>query len=307
VRSLLFVSFLLCSTGCSVELNRFSRRDAGNGDTTKVEAGGADGRVAEAAALDAAVPGTWAAVAAGTFLMGSPSTEPCRNSDETQHSVTLTRAFSIMTTEVTQRQYQDVIGQNPSQGKTCLDCPVNNVTWHEAAAFCNALSQIAALAPCYSCSAGSCAEASAALLDCPGYRLPTEAEWEYAYRGGTSTAFPNGPIASCTTDSNLDAIGWYKDNAGGVTHPAAQKQPNAWGLYDMAGNVLEWVNDRYAQSLGSAPLTDPVGPASGTDRVQRGGSYSFNAEFARAAGRMTTKTGEHYDDFGFRVARTAPK
>jgi formylglycine-generating enzyme required for sulfatase activity len=283
-----------------VELNRFARRDA-LGDRTA-----SDGPV-----RDGAIPGGWRTIAAGAFEMGSPPSEPCRRDDERQHGVTLTRAFEIMTTEVTQRQFQDLLGYNPSAHKSCADCPVDSVTWHQAAVYCNALSAKAGLTACYSCSGPketpSCGEAAGSaggqLYGCPGYRLPTEAEWERAYRAGTTTSFFGGPIANCESDSVLDPFAWYKLNSGSATREVAKKQASPEGLFDMGGNVLEWVND-WDGPYPSSPVTDPTGPASGSERGLRGGSFAFRAEEARAAARLPSAPSDHYNDFGFRVART---
>jgi formylglycine-generating enzyme required for sulfatase activity len=144
---------------------------------------------------------------------------------------------------------------------------------------------------------------------CAGYRLPTEAEWEYAYRAGTTTAFYNGAITQTGTsplDPNLDAIGWYRGNSGNTTHPDAQKAPNAWKLNDMSGNVWEWCWDWLGASPASA-VTDPLGPASGTSKTLRGGSYGNEASWARAATRAFAYRPDHADPtLGFRLARTAP-
>jgi len=160
----------------------------------------------------------------------------------------------------------------------------------------------------------TCQEAAAyigqKIYDCPGYRLPTEAEWEYAYRAGTTTAYYNGandPSAcSCSpVDTNANAIGWYCGNAGNTTHPVGQKQANAWGLYDMAGNVWEWCHDWFQSSLGSSAVTDPWGSPSGSYWVVRGSSWSRFAYFLRAARRASSTPPTHrLNDLGFRCSRT---
>ena len=253
-------------------------------------------------------------IPAGSFTMGSPSTESCRGIDETQHKVTLTRGFQMSATEVPQGAFEELLGYNPSSFTDCgADCPVEQVSWHEAAAYCNALSDLDGRTPCYNCSGSgtnvTCQEHGAftgsKLYQCPGYRLPTEAEWEYAYRAGTTTAFYNGAISSCFgSDDNAGKIGWYSSNAGGTTHPAGQKDPNAWGLHDMAGNVWEWCHDGYKQDLGSAPATDPV--FAGSSRVLRGGSWYNNPLTLRAAFRLNnlTPSNRNYFAVGFRCSRT---
>jgi formylglycine-generating enzyme required for sulfatase activity len=279
-----------------------------------------DGFQPDKTRLDGAPPPPLPSVTinAGKFMMGSPAEEPCRESmigkKETQHSVTLTRAFELLKTEVTQGQFQTEMGYAPSSFKSCgADCPVETVTWHEAAAFCNALSVKTNQAKCYACSGTgsnvSCAVAAAysgaKIYTCPGYRLPTEAEWEYAYRAGTTTALYNGPITSCSgSDPGAGAIGWYTWNAGFKPHPVASKKANDWGLYDMAGNVWEWCHDLYQIDLGSGPQTDPWGPTLGASRAGRGGSWINNAGGLRAAGRGLWPPGTPSNFLGFRCART---
>ncbi|MFH1130064.1 MAG: formylglycine-generating enzyme family protein [Pseudomonadota bacterium] len=262
-------------------------------------------------------------ISPGIFSMGAPPTETCYGSQpfvtagkETQHSVRLSNGFEIMTTEVTVRHFLSEMGYDPvSVGSVCAanDCPVRYITWHEAAAFCNKLSAKKGYAQCYACTgtgaAVNCSEAAAYggvnVYRCPGYRLPTEAEFEYAYRAGTSTALYNGSISNCmASDPNADLIAWYHSNSGNQPHPVAQKQPNSWGLYDMAGNVYEYCHDRFEDDLGSAAATDPWGSATSNERVLRGGSYYFVVKTVRAAHRCWVAPNTTSYSDGFRVART---
>lgn len=259
-------------------------------------------------------------VKAGSFVMGSAEAERGRYTNESEHEVVLTRDFEIATNEVTQAEFQALMGYNPSHFGVCPSCPVETVSWHEAAAYCNALSRRAGLAPCYACRGAGrevrCepgpAHAQGRIYDCPGYRLPTDAEWEYAYRAGTTTAYYSGPNdpAQCNettpTDANLSKIAWYVTSG---THPVAQKQANSWGLHDTAGNVWEWVHDWYGPYAGPGAVSDPVGPAAGNKRVARGGAFNNDAQHARAAHRgqfapvIDGKLAQ-YIEIGFRAART---
>jgi formylglycine-generating enzyme required for sulfatase activity len=254
-------------------------------------------------------------ISAGSFTMGSPSSELGRYSHEgPQRTVTLTRSFAMWKYEVTQGEFQALMGYNPSYFNNCgANCPVEDVNWYEAAAFCNVMSKSKGLAECFDCT-GSGTSVSCTVksqysgqnyYNCKGYRLPTEAEWEYAYRAGTSTAFYNGDITKtdCGLDPNLDKIGWYCGNAS-KTQPVGGKQANAWGLHDMAGNVYEWVYDWYQDSYSGLSGKDPVGPSTSSVRVRRGGGYDYYAQHCRAADRYGVSPGDRHRYLGFRFLRS---
>ena len=208
----------------------------------------------------------------GSFLMGSPASEEGRWDDEIPHKVTLTRGFWMGATPVTQTQWKLVMGHIPSYFHGD-DLPVEEVSWDDAVAFCNRLSQ----------------------MDKRRYRLPTEAEWEYACRAGTTTAYYTGD-----TETALGEAGWYHGNSGNTSHPVGQKQPNAWGLYDMLGNVFQWCGDWYGDYPDS-DATDPTGADSGENRVIRGGSWSDDPATCRCADRSDYSPDRRYYSFGFRV------
>lgn len=224
----------------------------------------------------------------GSFMMGSPSNEPGRHDDETQHNVTLTKGFYMQTTEVTQSQWKAVMKNNPSHFpgwfKSCNDCPVEKVSWNYVQEFIRKLNQ----------KEGS-----------NKYRLPTEAQWEYACRAGSTSAFANGEISElfCGYDSSLDSMGWYCGNANNKTHPVARKQSNSWGLYDMHGNVFEWCQD-WEGSYPSGSVTDPPGPSSGSCRVFRGGCWDCNANNCCSAVRCSVTPDSRFKVIGFRLSRT---
>ena len=222
-------------------------------------------------------------IPAGTFIMGSPEDEPGRDIDETQHQVTLTRSFYLQTSEVTQGQWQAVMGDNPSFFIECgADCPVERVSWYEVQEFIARLNSWTG----------------------QSYRLPTEAEFEYAARAGSTKAFGNGEIkeVACDNDPVLNDMGWYCYNGEDKSHPVAGKQANGWGLYDMHGNLWEWCADsRTDGDYPEAASIDPLSPNPGEDRVIRGGSWSNDAWFARSANRDWTRPEYRNDYVGFRL------
>ena len=224
-------------------------------------------------------------IAPGVFLIGSPENEPGRNNDEKQHEVTLTRGVYLQCTPVTQGQWQALMGSNPAGFPTCGDdCPVENVSWNDCQEFIKKLN----------------------LLEEGDYRLPTEAEWEYACRAGGVAALGDRELTAlfCENDPFLDAVAWYCGNSNRVSHPVALKSPNAWELYDMHGNVMEWCRDWYGEyPEGSA--TDPVGAPAGVGRVIRGGSWFSSAKNCRAAYRFKWAPNSRSHYLGFRLVKKA--
>lgn len=217
----------------------------------------------------------------GVFVMGSPEHEPGRYDDEIQHEVTISQSFYLQVTPVTQGQWRAVMGTNPSSFQNSgEDCPVEQVSWHDTQQFIRRLN--------------GRREGT--------YRLPTEAEWEYAARAGSTTAFANGEIISlfCDHDANLDDTGWYCGNSGWDTHPVGLKTQNAWDIYDMHGNVYEWCQDWYG-SYPTSSLLDPEGPASGFRKVMRGGSWFSSAKACRLATRLHMSPNSKSAFMGFRV------
>ena len=192
------------------------------------------------------------------------------------HSVQITKPFYLSAYEVTQEQYKKVMGNNPSQSKG-VNKPVEKVDWSDVVEFCEKLSR----------------------REGEEFRLPTEAEWEYACRAGTTTAYSFGDDAS-----KLGQYAWHRDNSGNTTHVVGLKLPNPWGLYDMHGNVYEWCQDWYEDYGNEKVVIDPTGPVSGRNRVLRGGAFLSSPQIVRAANRDFSLPGRRYRLSGFRLART---
>jgi formylglycine-generating enzyme required for sulfatase activity len=206
---------------------------------------------------------TYVWIEPGTFTMGcSPGDVECLDVEKPAHQVTITKGFWIGQTEVTQAAYGRVIGTNPSYFKG-PSLPVEMITWEEARAYCAA----------------------------SGMRLPTEAEWEYAARGGNSSA----------RYGTVDSVAWHSDNSGEKTHEVGQKAANEYGLYDVLGNVFEWVGDLNG-NYGSSPVNDPTGPSSGSYRLLRGGSFGLPSNLARLSFRSGNGSWVRNNNFGVRCA-----
>lgn len=205
------------------------------------------------------------------------------------HAVTFTTDFWMGRTEVTQDEYEAVMGTNPSYFKISSNHPVEQVTWFNAIEYCNRKSEIEGRTPCYDLSTGACD------FTANGYRLPTEAEWEYACRVGTTTEYYWG-----NDWSQVDNYAWYDINSGSQPHKVGEKTPNAYGLYDMSGNVWEWCNDWYAGYSADA-VTDPRGPSSGSNRVVRGGGWGSSGSYLRSAFRYLSDPSISNFGVGFRV------
>jgi sulfatase modifying factor 1 len=227
-------------------------------------------------------------IPAGTFLMGSPEGEEGRRDNETQHPVTISKAFYMQTTEVTQGQWKEVMGTEPWKDTVFVregpNYAATYVSWNDAVAYCKKLSE----------------------KEGKTHRLPTEAEWEYACRAGTETAWSFG-----NDEKELGDYAWCRKNTvvegvtGSWAHRVGLKKPNAFGLYDMHGNVFEWCHDNYGEDYyKQSPEKDPTGPASGDLRVTRGGAWDLNTRTTRSAVRIGVDGGDPFRCyFGFRLVR----
>ena len=246
-------------------------------------------------------------IPAGIFLMGSPMNEEGRNINERQHEVRISDGFWMGKYEVTQGEWEAVMGTNPSHFSDCGPrCPVESVSWEDTQEFVRRLNS---------------REFERGYV----YWLPTEAEWEYAVRAGSDEATPEGAmrILGASNAPVLDGQAWYRGNSGVAyagghdcsgweqrynaetcgTHPVGQKRANAWGMHDMLGNVWEWTGDWYG-AYPSGTVTDPEGPKTGSDRVLRGGSWGSIARFVRSADRSSNSPGRRDAAIGFRLVRT---
>ena len=225
--------------------------------------------------------------------MGAPANEvePGAWNDAPLHEVTITRAFELQATETTQAQFGAVMqGNVPTQDKPCAPCPVTNVSWFQAVGYCNALSRGRQLPVCYQAQGKDLQFQG---LACKGYRLPTESEWEYAARAGTT-----GPRYG-----EVDAVAWIDVNSHLEPQPVGGKRANAWGLQDMLGNAFEWVHD-WQGAYPEGPQVDPLGPDHGENRVFRGGSFRHPDVESRAAFRNGYGPANQVEFIGFRCART---
>jgi len=239
-------------------------------------------------------------IEAGSFLMGTK--EGGFDDERPQHKVTISRFF-MAETQVTQAQYKELMKENPSSAKgDGLERPVESVTWFDAVAYCNALSdKEEGIERAYQIKGTKVTLLSGK----NGYRLPTEAEWEFACRAGGTGDYGIGREGIEVTTENLKEFAWYNKTAEGKTHPVAGLEPNQWGLYDMHGNVLEWCEDLFAD-YSSGEQKGPPNAGSGSERVRRGGSCYNSADNLRAANRFYYSPDYFNNNLGFRPARTLP-
>jgi formylglycine-generating enzyme required for sulfatase activity len=234
------------------------------------------------------------AIPAGSFMMGLEGDGrlgPLRR-------VSLD-AFQMSATEITQAQFKSVMGYNPSYFTNNDNLPVEKASWFEAVIFCNKLSALEGLDSCYTTTEEEDyfgQKHRKCDFSKNGFRLPTEAEWEYACRAGTTTKYYPGD-----DESDLDRVGWYRENCGHKTHQVAQKKPNDWGLYDMHGNVWEWCNDWYSKNNNNSSGDNPTGIEAGHDHVLRGGSWPDNAGYCISANSCMIRPSYKNFGIGFRI------
>ena len=246
--------------------------------------------------LPGKVPLVFVRIPAGTFTMGSPGGERGRGTDETQHQVTLTRDYFIGKYEVTQAQWQAIMGSDPSYFSSAGDYPVEQVSWNDITGTDGFLARL-------NRHLAGTAQPGAGQM-----HLPTEAEWERAARGGTTTRFSYGDVLDCNDfckpcAAHAQYTRWCGNNDLGRPNPVGSLKPNPYGLYDVHGNVFEWVEDRYGL-YGSSAQTEPKGPSSGFDRVIRGGRSDSPAQYLRSAYRGVKSPGDTDAHTGLRLARS---
>lgn len=286
----------------------------------------------EQVACDGATPcpEDFVRVPAGSFEMGSPDNERGRFPGENLHTVTLSRSIQVKTTEVTQAQWASVTDTTPSQFTTCDTCPVERINWFEALEYLNRLSAQDNLEACYtldgctgtlgggcvgtltSCDGDyRCSSVTFAGLDCEGFRLPTEAEWEYFTRAGTQTPIYSGDTlrTGCAEDRRLSEIAWFCGNSdsgqGAKTQIVGTRTPNDFGIFDASGNVYEWVWDNFSSDYYlRSPDVDPLGPDSGDGRVVRGGAFNSQVQSCRSAARNFFPPTSRNQVIGLRPVRT---
>jgi formylglycine-generating enzyme required for sulfatase activity len=239
-------------------------------------------------------------VPAGTYTVGCTAGQgdECEEDERPAREVSLSRSVLVGETEVTQGLYERLTGRNPSRFRGCgSSCPVEHVSWLDVVRFANKLSAAEGFEECYTVILESVMWPRGSA--CLGYRLPTEAEWEVAARGGGDAKYAGG--------NELSAVGWFDSNSGSTTHPVGQKQANAYGLYDVSGNVWEWVWDWYeSKAYVVGEITDPVGSDAGAKRVYRGGSWGDSPERARVTNRISIAPEDRNPQIGVRLVRTAP-
>ncbi len=295
-----FASLLLLTSGCAITQDDLDEWSGAGGAGGALDCDDADQTVLP----DFRGSGCLIVIEANTFDMGcTPGQQNCTADQEPVRPTTLTRNYYMGRTEVTQRFFEAFMGYNPSSFTNCgSTCPVEGISWHEAAAFANAISAAADLPTCYDCSGSGTSVtcySPTSVYDCEGYRLPTEAEWEGAARCGDDLLYAGS--------NKIGAVAWSKQHSDSTTHRVGGLAPNACGLYDMSGNVFEWTSERYVETAYSAGAAiDPSDTESEGYRVLRGGSWKEYPFAAQVAFRRPGSDGFKNYDIGLRLVRTAP-